>query len=177
MGRSVAPVPLREGASGQVSAGGGPSARATRRGAGSRGLRGLRGCLAPRPASLGRGPARAPPAALGPGGRGVGVRPRSWRGGRARGSVGVGGRRLAFALRPCRGLGALAAAPRPYPAPHAPVPAPPAPAVAAGAGAPGPSWPTGRGPGPSPSRRAAGALRASGSRSRFLPSRRHPVAG
>lgn len=71
LGRSVAPVPLREGASGQVSAGGVPSARTTRRGADSRGRsRVLRGCLPPRPASLGRGPARAPPAALGPGCRG-----------------------------------------------------------------------------------------------------------
>lgn len=171
LGRSVAPVPLREGASGQVSAGGVPSARATRRGADSRGRsRVLRGCLPPRPASLGRGPARAPPAALGPGCRGVGVRPRSWRGGRARGSGGVGGRRLAFALRPCRGLGALAAAPRRSPAPHAPVPAPPAPEAAAGAGAPGPSPPTGWGPGPSRSRRAAGlCVRPALALASFLP--------
>lgn len=149
--RSVAPPPLREGASGQVSAGGGPSARVAR-GADSRRNpppppRVLRGCPQPRPAPLGRGPARATPAALGLGCRGRGT---PWGpAGKAgcRGPGEVGGRRTVSALRPSWGGGALTAAQRPFPAAVAPFPALPAQRWQQVQEAPGPSAPTGWGRG------------------------------
>lgn len=176
-GRSVAPLPLREGASGQVSAGGGPSTRAARGADSRRRPRALQGRPPPQPAPRGGGPARAPPAVPGPG---CGDRCALWdRKDRAAfgGPGEVGGCRSASALRPCRGGGA---APRPFPAPESPVPAPPAPEAAAGAGSARPLGSQRVGRGSIPLALVGSALRAAGSRTRFLPpsllSRRHSAA-
>lgn len=90
---------------------------------------------------------------------------------------GVGGCRLAFALRPCRDGSALAAAPRVLLEPNAPAPLRPPPKVVAGAGSAGPLVVHRVGPGPLSLALVGSAQRAAGSRSRFLPfSRRHPAA-
>lgn len=170
----VVPLPLRKGISRQVSAGGSPSASAARGADPRRCPRTLRRRPPPRPASLGRGLARATLAAAGQGCEG---RCATWGPEKRAGCWGpreIGEHRLAFDLRPCRGGGALVAAPRPLLALSAWVPAP---EVAAGAGSARPLVVRRVGPGPLSLALVGSALHAAGSRSRFLPSsRRHPAA-
>lgn len=122
----------------------------------------------PRPRS---GP--LPAGCCGPRVRGVGVRPEAWTGGL--GAGGRRGRRAPLGLCP-PALPGPGLARRFFLAPNAPVPALPAPEVAAGAGRAGPRLAHRVGPGPLSRALVGSALRASGSRSRFLPSRRHPAA-
>lgn len=183
--RSVAPPPLREGASGQVSAGGGPSARVAR-GADSRrnppptAQSAARlpptPAGAPRPWSGPRHAGRSGPRvqgsgyALGPGGQG-------WVPGARR------GRRAPHGLCPPAFLGRGRAhrCPASFPGGRSSVPRSARPEVAAGAGSARPLGTHRVGPGSVPLAFVGSALRGAGSRTRFLPlslplSRRHSAA-